>query len=73
MVFNAASTPLGLRFRDNMGRGADITGFEEHYMFFTIIKDRGAFPMRVMVAVLGSLRRARSASAILLQIARTAS
>ena len=41
MVFKRRAFDQGLRFRETLGRGADITGGEEHYIFFTIIKTGG--------------------------------
>ena len=41
MVFKRQAFDQGLRFRETLGRGADLPGFEEHYIFFRIIKSGG--------------------------------
>ena len=38
MVLKRRAFEHGLRFRETLGLGADLGGFEEHYLFFTMIK-----------------------------------
>ena len=38
MVVKRRAFDHGLRFRETLGLGADLGGFEEHYLFFTMIK-----------------------------------
>ena len=38
MVVKRRAFDQGLRFRETLGLGADLGGFEEHYFFFTMIK-----------------------------------
>jgi glycosyltransferase involved in cell wall biosynthesis len=38
MVLKRRAFANGLRFRETLGSGVDLGGFEEHYLFFTMIK-----------------------------------